>query len=94
MKIDPSSAVANQVVTERKSQAVNTESVSASKSATVDRTTLSTSVPTVSNLVQQAMLSPAVRQDKVNTLRDAVLSGNYPIDTVKIAGAIADEGSQ
>ena len=93
MKIDPNSGVTNQVITERKAQHVSSGEVAASKSATVDRTTLSTSVPTVSSLVKQAMQSPAVRQDKVNVLRDAISSGNYPIDNVKIAGSVSEDSN-
>ena len=92
MKINPNNGVTNQVIAERKAPQVSTGDVSAAKSSTVDRTTLSTSVPTVSSLVQQALQTPAVRQNKIDSLRDAISSGNYPVDSVKIAGAIVDEG--
>ena len=90
MKIDFNNGIANQPVAERTPKHVTSSSVSAATGATVDRTSLSTSVPSVASLVTQAMQLPAIRQDKVNALREAISSGNYSVDAAKIAGSIAD----
>jgi flagellar biosynthesis anti-sigma factor FlgM len=37
------------------------------------------------------MSSPAVRQDKVESLQQAISSGKYQLDPDKIAGAMIDE---
>jgi flagellar biosynthesis anti-sigma factor FlgM len=42
----------------------------------------------LSSLVEQALQAPETRQDKVDSLRQAVQSGQYSVDPLQIAGAI------
>jgi flagellar biosynthesis anti-sigma factor FlgM len=94
MKINPNNGIANQAINDRSSVNAGSGKVASSQGASVDRTTLSSPLPTVSSLVKQAMQFPAVRQDKVSSLRDAVSSGSYELDSRKIADAIASESSR
>lgn len=56
-----------------------------------DRTTLSSGSAAVSSLVGQAMNTPEIRQDKVQSLQQAIAAGQYPLDPQQIAGAMIDE---
>jgi negative regulator of flagellin synthesis FlgM len=56
-----------------------------------DRATLTTGSTAVSSLVSEAMNTPAIRQGKVESLRQAVSSGQYQLDPHLIAGAMIDE---
>jgi flagellar biosynthesis anti-sigma factor FlgM len=42
----------------------------------------------LNSLVEQALHAPETRQDKVDSLRQAVQSGQYSVDPHEIAGAI------
>lgn len=91
MKIEFNSSVPSQAVADRTAKHVADSGVSVSSSATADRTTLSTSAPSLSSMVSEAMKAPSVRQDKVNSLREAVSSGTYQIDAAKIAGSLMSD---
>ena len=56
-----------------------------------DRTTLTSGSAAVSSLVSEAMNSPAIRQDMVQSLKQEIASGQYKLDPDKIAGAMIDE---
>ena len=61
-------------------------------SAGEDRTTLTSDSAAVETLVSTAMKSPAVRQETVENLRQAVSSGQYQLDPAAIADAmLADQ---
>lgn len=59
-----------------------------------DRTTLAFDHANISALVNQAMSSPEVRQDKVDALRQAVSSGEYKVDAGKVADAMLPESHE
>jgi flagellar biosynthesis anti-sigma factor FlgM len=44
-------------------------------------------------LQAQALATPEVRQDKIQTLRDAIRNGSYEIDPAKIADAMLRDAS-
>ena len=50
--------------------------------------TLSIDTVAIGSLVAQAMQTPAVRQNKIESLKATVANGNYPIDTHEIASAV------
>lgn len=91
MKIEFNSSVTSQAVSERTAKPVVSSGVPAGSATTADRTTLSTSTPSLSSMVSAAMQAPSVRQDKVNALREAVSSGTYQIDSAKIATSLMDD---
>ncbi|HXW90276.1 MAG TPA: flagellar biosynthesis anti-sigma factor FlgM [Terriglobales bacterium] len=45
----------------------------------------------ISSLATQALETPEIRQDKVDSLQPIVLSGEYRLDPEQIAGAMFDE---
>jgi negative regulator of flagellin synthesis FlgM len=56
-----------------------------------DRTTLTSVSGSIGPLVSEAMSSPELREDKVQSLQQAISSGQYQLDPDKIAGAMIDE---
>jgi flagellar biosynthesis anti-sigma factor FlgM len=64
----------------------------AAAAAGEDRTTLTSDSAAVETLVSTAMNSPAVRQETVENLRQAVSGGQYQLDPAAIADAmLADQ---
>jgi negative regulator of flagellin synthesis FlgM len=93
MRIDPlNSAAASQVTTEPNSAHAAAQSAAHSAQAgTEDRTTLTSDTASVNSLVSLALNSPAIRQDKVDSLRESVNNGTYEVDPSKIASSMLDE---
>jgi flagellar biosynthesis anti-sigma factor FlgM len=56
-----------------------------------DRTTLTSGSGSISSLVSEAMSTPDIRHEKVQSLQHAISSGQYKLDPDKIAGAMIDE---
>ncbi|MGC9199486.1 MAG: flagellar biosynthesis anti-sigma factor FlgM [Acidobacteriaceae bacterium] len=56
-------------------------------------TTLSSDATSLSSLVSKAMSSPSVRQGTVDSLRQAISSGQYSIDPPSIAAAMVSQNS-
>jgi negative regulator of flagellin synthesis FlgM len=56
-----------------------------------DHATLTSGAGSTASLVSGAMSSPEIRQDKVESLQQAISSGKYKIDPEQIAGAMIDE---
>jgi flagellar biosynthesis anti-sigma factor FlgM len=94
MKIDLNSPSASLLPVDRGVKQVSTSSTAATQGATEDRTTLHSGSQTIQSLTAQALNSPEVRQDKVDTLRQSVNSGSYPLDATKIASAIVESSGQ
>lgn len=91
MRIDLFNSAASQIASEPNPKEVQKSNVQSSGASDGDRTTLSSGSGPVSSLVTEAMSSPEIRQDKVQSLQEAVSSGKYEIDPGKIAGAMIDE---
>jgi negative regulator of flagellin synthesis FlgM len=92
MRIDLFNSAASEIANEQNSKKVQTQDVSSSEvSEGGDRTTLTSGSGPVSSLVSEAMSSPEIRHDKVQSLQQAVSSGQYQLDPDKIAGAMIDE---
>jgi negative regulator of flagellin synthesis FlgM len=93
MKIDVNSPTAPQMQAERSPKQTSASLAASGSSETDDRTTLNSSGNSIQRLTTQAMQSPEIRQDKVDSIRQAVDSGQYQVDPAKIADAmIANEG--
>jgi flagellar biosynthesis anti-sigma factor FlgM len=92
MRIDVYNSAASEVSSEPNSKQVQSNSVTPSDSGDGgDRATLTSGAGSVSALVSGAMSSPEIRQDKVQSLQQAVSSGNYKLEPDMIAGAMIDE---
>ena len=92
MRIDLTQAGASQIASEVNPNQVNARNDSVSVSAAhEDRTTLTSDQQSVSALVSAAMSSPEIRQDKVESLQQAIKNGSYQLDPGKIAESMLDE---
>jgi len=91
MRIDLTQATASQIASEPGSKPVSAQNINVSDVAGEDRTTLSSSQQSLSALVSTAMSSPEIRQDRVDSLKQAIDSGKYELDPEKIAASMVDE---
>ena len=92
MRIDLTNSAASQLAGESDMQKVNSGNVQAANaSGSEDRATLTSDSSSVQSLVSTAMNSPEVRQDKVDSLQQAVNSGQYKLDPAGIAASMLDE---
>jgi negative regulator of flagellin synthesis FlgM len=92
MRIDLFNSTASQIASEQSSQQVNASNTSKSGlSNEEDRATLTSDSTSVGSLVSTALSSPELRQDKIDSLRQAIGSGQYDLDPGKIAASMVDE---
>lgn len=92
MRIDLTQATASQISSEPSPKQVSTGNIAESDLAGgEDRTTLTSAQQSLSALVSTAMSSPGIRQDRVDSLKQAIESGNYQLDPDKIAASMIDE---
>ena len=90
MKIEANSPAAIQLPVDRSAKQVLNNSLTGTQGATEDRTTFHTDSKSVQALTSQAMNFPEIRQDKVDSLRQAVSSGTYHVDATKTAEAMIE----
>ena len=83
--------MANQIASEQDPKKVSSESRGTSQSVSQDRTTLSFDTVAVSSLASKALETTPIRQDKVDSLRQAINNGQYKIEPDKIADAMLQE---
>jgi negative regulator of flagellin synthesis FlgM len=92
MRIDLTQSAASQLASEATAQKVKADRAEAmGADSDGDRTTLSSDTSSVQSLISTAMNSPEIRQDKVDSLRTAINSGNYTLDSNEIASSMIDE---
>jgi flagellar biosynthesis anti-sigma factor FlgM len=92
MRVDLSNSSAGELSSELSSQQVNSQNLAQSANAgTEDRATLTSDSSSVKSLVSAALTSPEIRQDKVDSLRLSVSSGQYELDPAKIAASMVDD---
>jgi negative regulator of flagellin synthesis FlgM len=92
MRIDLHNTVADLLSNDASSKKVSADSTSSTPSTDAGaHATLSSDATSVSSLVSQALKTPEVRQDKVDSLKQAVSTGQYQLDPSKIAGSILGE---
>jgi flagellar biosynthesis anti-sigma factor FlgM len=90
MRIDLTQAAASHVSSEPTAEQVKARQANETVSSQhEDRATLS--AQSLSSLVETAMNSPEVRQEKVDSLKSAISSGKYQLDPAEIAKAMIDE---
>jgi negative regulator of flagellin synthesis FlgM len=91
MRIDLNQA-ASQITSENNAKPLDTENVVATDLAnTGDRTTLTSTRQPLNELVRNAMSSPEIRQDRVDSLKQSIDNGTYELDPAKIASSMIDE---
>jgi negative regulator of flagellin synthesis FlgM len=91
MRVGQYNTAASELSSELNSQQVSAQNAAKSNSAAQeDRATLTSDSTSVGSLVSKALESPEVRQDKVDSLRQAVESGQYKLEPDKIAASIVD----
>lgn len=98
MRIDLSNAAASQLSSDVSSTkvAAQTAARTAAQTGSVsseDHATLTSASTSVSSLVTAALNSPPVRQGKVDSLRQAITSGQYRIDPSSIAASMVGESA-
>jgi flagellar biosynthesis anti-sigma factor FlgM len=94
MRIDAYNLAANDVTSDASllQAGAGAKNVTSSVDAgDADRTTLSPGSASPHSLVSLALNSPAIRQDKVDSLTQSIESGEYELDPAKIAAAMVDE---
>ena len=92
MRIDLTQLGVSQLASEATAQKVKADRAAASgPDSDGDRTTLSSDTASLQSLVSTAMNSPEIRQDKVDSLRASISSGNYQLDANKIASSMINE---
>ena len=92
MRIDLTQSTASQISSETNPKQVNSGNVGASDLVGgEDRTTLISAQQSLSALVSTAMSSPEIRQNRVDSLKQAIDSGNYQLDPDSIASSMIDE---
>lgn len=92
MRIDLFNSAAAQVPNEGNAQPAKAGiAPSVEQNDSGDRTTLTSGSTAISSLVSEAMNTPAIRQDKVQSLQQAIANGQYQLDPHQIAGAMIDE---
>ena len=92
MRIDLTNSSAGELSSELSSQQVSAQSAAQTSSTDAeDRATFTSDSTSVNSLVSTALQFPEVRQDKVDSLRQAVSSGQYQLDPSKIAASMVDD---
>ena len=92
MRVDLSNSSAGELSSELSTQQVSAQNAAqAGNAATEDHATLTSDSASLNSLVSAALASPEVRQDKVDSLRLSVSSGQYELDPAKIAASMVDD---
>jgi flagellar biosynthesis anti-sigma factor FlgM len=92
MRIDLYNSTASQIASEQSAQQVSGKNAATSSQADgEDRATLTSDTTSIGSLVSTALNSPEIRQGLVDSLKQAVSSGQYELDPGQIAGAIIDD---
>ena len=91
MRIDLNQAT-NLIANEASPKPVDAENFAAADPGNDgDRTTLTSTQQSLNALVSTAMGSPEIRQDRVDSLKQAINNGQYELDPAKIASSMIDE---
>ena len=93
MQININQTSSNQIDLESSSTSKASQPTSSSASANVvDRASLTNDSATISALQQQALAVPDVRQDKVDSLKQQIQSGQYNFSPADTAKAMRENG--
>lgn len=92
MRIDLNNILLNSVEREDKTRKAASKAPNAP--SVEDKASLSVDTLSVSSLEAQAMAAPAVRQDKIDALRQAIQNGEYKVEPEKVAHAILEQNKR
>jgi len=90
MRINPFDPAAGPISSEPGSQTAGAQNVPAPPRDD-DHATLVSDASSVGSLVNMAMSSPEIREDKVASLQQSISNGTYELDPEKIAASMIDE---
>jgi negative regulator of flagellin synthesis FlgM len=94
MRIDLSNTTASQLSSELNAKPVTAQNATQSGGVNgEDHATLTSDSTSVGSLVSTALSSPEVRQGKVDSLRQAISSGQYAIDPPSIAASMVGKSA-
>ena len=65
-----------------------------SSSSFEDKTSLSADTQSIASLQAQALSTPAIRQDKVDALRQSIQNGDYKLEPDQVAQAILNQNQR
>jgi len=92
MRIDLFNSAATELSSEQASQKARAGNAATSgPSQGEDHATLTSDSASVGSLVSTAMRSPEIRQDKIDSLKQAVNSGQYDLNPGAIASSMIDD---
>lgn len=97
MQIELNNSLASLLRTDQSVKQVSTSDTAVTQGATgvaQDRTTLHSDSMSVKSLTSQALSSPEVRQNKVDTIRQSVNNGSYQLNATATAGAIIEDNGE
>lgn len=97
MQIELNNSLASLLRTDQGVKQVSTSDTAVTQGVTgvaQDRTTLHSDSMSVKSLTSQALSSPEVRQNKVDTIRQSVNSGSYQLNATATAGAIIEDNGE
>lgn len=97
MKLELNSLSASQQLekgTTERASSPSTTVTSPASSKSDDRTTLQSGAQTIQSLVNQALSTPDVRQNKVDAIKQSISSGNFKFDAGKVADAMIADSKQ
>jgi len=88
MKIELNGSATSQLPPEPAGTRISNSGTTSTQGTAEDRITFHSNGASVQSLASQALQSPQVRQATVETLRQSVSSGQYNVDTARVANAI------
>ena len=91
MRVDLSNSSAGELSSELSTQQVSAQNAAQAGKSAEDHATFTSDSASVNSLVSAALASPEIRQDKVDSLRLSVSSGQYELDPAKIAASMVDQ---
>ena len=92
MRIDLNHITLQDLARKEKSRKAGLKDPSASN--VEDKTSLSADTKGIASLQAQALATPAIRQDKVDALRQAIQQGDYRLEPDQIAHAILSQNQR
>ena len=94
MRVDLNRTAANEIAAEQRAKQVAAGQSAKAQQATEDKATFSTDTIAVADLTAKAMQTPEVRQDKVDSFRQAIQNGTYKVDPSAVADAMTKGDSE
>jgi negative regulator of flagellin synthesis FlgM len=92
MQINLNHVSSNEIDLEKSSTDKASQQSSLVNTTVADRTSLKNDSATVNSLKQQALAAPDVRQDKVDSLKQQIQSGQYNANPAETAKAMRENG--